>query len=132
LIWNKRSALETLVSLTINGNNLDWSKLQGLSMAALAKVIGSASERQQAARLLNYKLTNTPRSPNSATPSIRAAGHCFASITHEQHGEQKTHARDCQNGPRRQPRRMSDKDSHRSLRIQDASQESKWPHRGDA
>lgn len=43
------------VSLTINGNALDWGKLQGLSMAALAKVIESASERQSAARLLKKK-----------------------------------------------------------------------------
>lgn len=43
------------VSLTINGNNPDWATLQGLSMAALAEVIDSASERQQAARLLKKK-----------------------------------------------------------------------------
>lgn len=43
------------VSLTINGNNPDWATLQGLSMAAYANVIDSASERQQAARLLKKK-----------------------------------------------------------------------------
>jgi PPOX class probable F420-dependent enzyme len=43
------------VSLTVNGNNPDWATLQGLSMAAHAEVIDSASERQQAARLLKKK-----------------------------------------------------------------------------
>lgn len=43
------------VSLTINGNSLDWAALRGLSMAAHAEVIESASERIQAARLLKKK-----------------------------------------------------------------------------
>ena len=43
------------VSLTIDGGNPDWGALQGLSMAAHAHVIDSASERQQAARLLKKK-----------------------------------------------------------------------------
>lgn len=43
------------VSLTINGSNLEWGALQGLSMAALAEVIDSASDRQQAARLIKKK-----------------------------------------------------------------------------
>ena len=43
------------VSLTIDAGYADWRALQGLSMAATARVIESASERQQAARLLNRK-----------------------------------------------------------------------------
>ncbi|HEX5611021.1 MAG TPA: pyridoxamine 5'-phosphate oxidase family protein, partial [Burkholderiales bacterium] len=43
------------VSLTIDSGYADWSVLQGLSMAAVAHVIESASERQQAARMLNRK-----------------------------------------------------------------------------
>lgn len=43
------------VSLTIDQGKLDWSALQGLSMAAVAHVIDSPSERQQAARLLKKK-----------------------------------------------------------------------------
>ena len=43
------------VSLTIDSGYADWSALQGLSMAATARVIDSASERQQAARLLKRK-----------------------------------------------------------------------------
>ncbi len=43
------------VSLTIDSGYADWSALQGISMAAVARVIESASERQQAARMLNRK-----------------------------------------------------------------------------
>lgn len=43
------------VSLTIDSGYADWSALRGLSMAALAHVLESASERQQAARMLNRK-----------------------------------------------------------------------------
>jgi uncharacterized protein YhbP (UPF0306 family) len=43
------------VSLTIDSGYADWGALQGLSMAAVARVLDSASERQQAARLLNRK-----------------------------------------------------------------------------
>lgn len=43
------------VSLTINSNALEWSTLQGLSMSAVADVIESASDRQQAARLIKKK-----------------------------------------------------------------------------
>jgi len=43
------------VSLTIDSGYADWGALKGLSMAAVARVIDSASERQQAARLLNRK-----------------------------------------------------------------------------
>ena len=43
------------VSLTIDAGDADWGALQGLSMAAVAQVVESASERQQAARLLNRK-----------------------------------------------------------------------------
>lgn len=46
------------VSLTINADTLDWSKLQGLSMAAHALVIDSASEHQQAARLIKKKFAS--------------------------------------------------------------------------
>ena len=43
------------VSLTIDSGYADWSALQGLSMAATARLIDSASERQKAARLLKKK-----------------------------------------------------------------------------
>jgi nitroimidazol reductase NimA-like FMN-containing flavoprotein (pyridoxamine 5'-phosphate oxidase superfamily) len=43
------------VSLAIDAGKPEWASLQGLSMAAQARVIDSASERQQAARLLKRK-----------------------------------------------------------------------------
>lgn len=43
------------VSLTIDGGSPDWAALKGLSMAAHAQVIESASQRQHAARLLKKK-----------------------------------------------------------------------------
>ena len=43
------------VSLTIDSGYADWSALRGLSMAAVAHVVESASERLQIARLLNRK-----------------------------------------------------------------------------
>jgi len=43
------------VSLTIDSGYADWSALRGLSMAAVARLVESASERQQAARMLNRK-----------------------------------------------------------------------------
>jgi nitroimidazol reductase NimA-like FMN-containing flavoprotein (pyridoxamine 5'-phosphate oxidase superfamily) len=43
------------VSLTIDNGRVEWDALQGLSMAALAQVIESASDRQHAARLLKKR-----------------------------------------------------------------------------
>jgi nitroimidazol reductase NimA-like FMN-containing flavoprotein (pyridoxamine 5'-phosphate oxidase superfamily) len=43
------------VSLTIDSGYADWSALRGISMAAIAQVLDSASERQQVARLMNRK-----------------------------------------------------------------------------
>ena len=43
------------VSLTVNGANADWTRLQGLSMAASAQVLDSRSEIQRVARLMKKK-----------------------------------------------------------------------------
>jgi PPOX class probable F420-dependent enzyme len=43
------------VSLTVNGPRADWSRLQGISMAASAQVLDSRSEIQRVARLMKKK-----------------------------------------------------------------------------
>jgi len=47
--------IDPRVSLTVNGAKADWSRLQGLSMAAAAEVLSSRSEIQHVARLLRRK-----------------------------------------------------------------------------
>ena len=43
------------VSLTVNGPSAEWSRLQGVSMAANAQVLDSRSEIQRVARLMKKK-----------------------------------------------------------------------------
>jgi len=46
------------VSLTVNGAKAEWSRLQGLSMAARAEVLESRAEIQRVARLMKKKFAS--------------------------------------------------------------------------
>lgn len=64
------------VSLAIEGGGLDWTRLQGLSIAARATVIESPSGRARAAQLLKRKF---PSLVEAGDPE-REPGWCFLRI----------------------------------------------------